>query len=79
MNDFILIPNPITGFIKLLDALGQMTFGEYLIGIGVIMGCIVVWGLLSMIYLAVWPDLPEIRSPQAGATSDRERAHPARR
>lgn len=59
MNDFILIPNPVTGLLELLDVLGQMTFGEYLIGVGFIMGAIVLWGLFSMIYLAVWPDLPE--------------------
>ena len=59
MNDFILIPNPVTGLLRLLDSLAQMTFGEYLMGIGVIMGAIVLWGLFSMIYLAIWPDLPE--------------------
>lgn len=59
MNDFILIPNPVTGLLRLLDSLTHMTFQEYLIGVGVIMGVIVLWGLFSMIYLAIWPDLPE--------------------
>lgn len=50
--------NPITLFLDLFDRLGQVTFQEYLIGIAVIMGVIVVWGLFSLIYLAIWPDLP---------------------
>lgn len=61
--------NPITLFLDLLDRLGQMTFQEYLIGIAVIMGVIVVWGLFSMIYLAIWPDLP---GPSSDMPSQRE-------
>lgn len=70
MNDFILIPNPLTGLTKLLDALGSMTFGEYLIGIAIIMGIIVLWGLFSMIYLMIWPDLPEPRSTKTDERAD---------
>ena len=69
MNDFILIPNPVTGLLELLDAVGQLTLGEYLLGLGFIMGAIVLWGLFSMIYLAVWPDLP---GPSNGSRSQDE-------
>lgn len=68
MNEYILIPNPVTGLLDLLDALSQMTFQEYLIGVGFFVGVIVLWGLASMIYLAIWPDLP---GPKG--TSEQER------
>lgn len=65
MNDFIQFPNPVSGLAKMLDALNQMTFQDYLIATGVIIGVVVLWGLFSIVYLAVWPDLPEPRSPRA--------------
>lgn len=59
MIEYIPIPNPVTGLLRLLDAFSQMTFQDYLFVFGVLMGIIggitVLWGLLSMIYLATRP------------------------
>lgn len=70
MNDFIQFPNPVTGLTKMLDTLNHLTFQDYLIAAGII-GVVVLWGLFSIVYLAVWPDLPEPRTRRArGAQAD---------
>lgn len=61
MSEYIPIPNPVNGLLRLLDAFNQMTFQDYLIVLGaimgIIMGVVVLWGLFSMIYRAFRPNL----------------------
>lgn len=69
MSEVIHFGNPATGLLRLLDIFSQMTFQEYLIGIGIIMGIIVLWGIFSMIYFAVWPSLS---TPSNGPFAQKE-------